>query len=55
MIKIIYIKCKLLKSFNNIINKIARIGPDDTFKLEIVAALFLFKYSIVIKDEKIYK
>ena len=33
----------------------AKIGPDDTFKLEIVAALFLFKNSIVIIDEKIYK
>ena len=33
----------------------AKIGPDDIYKLEIVAALFPFKYSMVIIDEKINK
>jgi hypothetical protein len=55
VIKIIYIMCKLLNNFNNTINMIANIGPDDKYKLEIMAALFLFKNSMVNKDEKIYK
>jgi hypothetical protein len=44
---------KLLNIFNNDINIIAKIIPEEIFKLEIVAALFLSKNSHTNIEEKI--
>ena len=53
IIMIIYKIFKLLNIFNNNTNIIAKIVPEETFKLDIVAALFLSKNSHTNIEEKI--